>query len=118
MRDEMENVSALELPDLVYEMVCALGELPMYHALITTEQLTTHRAARLMAWTWESGRRYGIQQAMVILDSTTDEFKKATGAILDTALNGILEIPGIEQAAPATEVQIATVPTGSGEQVN
>ena len=66
MRDELENVSALVLPDLLYQMVCALGELPMYHNLITSEPLTTHRAAQLMAWTWEAGRRYGLQQALAI----------------------------------------------------
>ena len=96
MRDELENVSALVLPDLVYQMVCALGELPMYHELITTEPLTTHRAAMLMAWTFEAGRRYGLQQALAIIDTTTTEFKTGTDAVLTAALNATLDLPSPE----------------------
>ena len=96
MRDELENVSALVLPDLVYQMVCALGELPMYHELITAEQVTTHRAAMLMAWTFEAGRRYGLQQALAILDTTTTEFKTGTDAVLTAALNATLDLPSPE----------------------
>ena len=99
MRDELENVSALVLPDLVYQMVCALGELPMYHELITTEPLTTHRAAMLMAWTFEAGRRYGLQQALAIIDTTTTEFKTGTDAVLTAALNATLDLPSPEPAA-------------------
>jgi hypothetical protein len=96
MRDELENVSALVLPDLVYQMVCALGELPMYHELITAEPLTTHRAAILMAWTFEAGRRYGLQQALAIIDTTTTEFKTGTDAVLTAALNATLDLPSPE----------------------
>lgn len=96
MRDELENVSALVLPDLVYQMVCALGELPMYHELITAEPLTTHRAAMLMAWTFEAGRRYGLQQALAIIDTTTTEFKTGTDAVLTAALNATLDLPSPE----------------------
>ena len=99
MRDELENVSALVLPDLVYQMVCALGELPMYHELITAEPLTTHRAAMLMAWTFEAGRRYGLQQALAIIDTTTTEFKTGTDAVLTAALNATLDLPSPEPAA-------------------
>ena len=96
MRDELENVSALVLPDLVYQMVCALGELPMYHELITAEPLTTHRAAILMAWTFEAGRRYGLQQALAIIDTITTEFKTGTDAVLTAALNATLDLPSPE----------------------
>lgn len=104
MRDELENVSALVLPDLLYQMVCALGELPMYHNLITSEPLTTHRAAQLMAWTWEAGRRYGIQQALAIADGTIDEFKANTGAVLCAALNGTLDLPAPDKPGPTAEI--------------
>jgi hypothetical protein len=93
MREELENVSTLVLPDLVYQMVCALSELPMFHMIITKEPLTTHRAAILMAWAFEGGRRYGLQQALAILDTTTTEFKTGTEALLITALDGTLELP-------------------------
>jgi hypothetical protein len=77
-------------------MVCALGELPMYHELITAEQVTTHRAAMLMAWTFEAGRRYGLQQALAIIDTTTTEFKTGTDAVLTAALNATLDLPSPE----------------------
>jgi len=104
MRDELENVSALVLPDLVYQMVCALGELPMFHHTLTFEPLTTHRAAMLMAWSWEGGRRYGLQQALAILDTTTTEFKTGTEAVLTAALNSALDLPSPEPASDAGKV--------------
>jgi hypothetical protein len=111
MRDELENVSALVLPDLVYQMVCALGELPMYHELITTEPLTTHRAAMLMAWTFEAGRRYGLQQALAIIDTTTTEFKTGTDAVLTAALNATLDLPSPELEHKPGEVIPFTYPS-------
>jgi hypothetical protein len=104
MRDELENVSALVLPDIVYQMVCALGELPMYHETLTAEPITANSVARLMAWTWEGGRRYGVQQAMAILDSTTTEFKSGVDAVLTAALNGTLDLPSPEPESGANKV--------------
>ena len=103
MRDELENVSALVLPDLLYQMVCALGELPMYHNLITSEPLTTHRAAQLMAWTWEAGRRYGVLQSTAVFDSTILEYREAVDATLDATLNAPLDLPSLEAARGAHE---------------
>ena len=98
-RDELENVSALALPDLVYEMVTALGELPMYHHTLTTEPFSATHAATLMAWTWESGRRYGIQQALAIIECTTREFANGTTAALTQVLDSALDLP----AAPTRD---------------
>ena len=115
MRDELENVSALILPDLVYQMVCALGELPMYHELITAEPLTTHRAAKLMAWSWEGGRRYGLQQALAIIDTTTTEFKTGTDAVLTAALNATLDLPNPELPfKPSSESPDGAAPSTIG----
>jgi hypothetical protein len=115
MRDELENVSALVLPDLVYQMVCALGELPMYHETITAEPLTTHRAAMLMAWSWEGGRRYGIQQAMAILDNTVSDFKAGTDAILNSTLNATLDLPTPELPfKPSSESPDGAAPSTIG----
>ena len=115
MRDELENVSALVLPDLVYQMVCALGELPMYHELITAEPLTTHRAAILMAWTFEAGRRYGLQQALAIIDTTTTEFKTGTDAVLTAALNATLDLPSPELPfKPSSESPDGAAPSTIG----
>ena len=98
-RDELENVSALALPDLVYEMVTALGELPMYHHTLTSEPFSATHAATLMAWTWESGRRYGIQQALAIIECTTREFANGTTAALTQVLDSALDLP----AAPTRD---------------
>jgi hypothetical protein len=115
MRDELENVSALVLPDLVYQMVCALGELPMYHELITAEPLTTHRAAKLMAWSWEGGRRYGLQQALAILDTTTTEFMTGTDAVLTAALNATLDLSNPELPfKPSSESPDGAAPSTIG----
>jgi hypothetical protein len=114
MRDELENVSALVLPDLVYQMVCALGELPMFHDTITSEPLTTHRAAMLMAWSWEGGRRYGLQQSLAILDTTTTEFKTGTEAVLTAALNSALDLPSPEaEHKPGEVVPIDGAPSAA-----
>ena len=115
MRDELENVSALVLPDLVNHMVCALGEQPMYHELITTEPQTTHRAAMLMAWTFEAGRRYGLQQALAIIDTTTTEFKTGTDAVLTAALNATLDLPSPELPfKPSSESPDGAAPSTIG----
>ena len=93
------------LPDLLYQMVCALGELPMYHNLMTSEPLGhAPRGSTLMAWTWEAGRRYGIQQALAIADGTIDEFKANTGAVLCAALNGTLDLPAPDKPRPTAEI--------------
>ena len=118
MRDELENVSALVLPDLVYQMVCALGELPMFHDTITSEPLTTHRAAMLMAWSWEGGRRYGLQQSLAILDTTTTEFKTGTEAVLTAALNSALDLPSPELPfKPSSESPDGAAPSIIGANV-
>jgi hypothetical protein len=114
MRDELENVSALVLPDLVYQMVCVLGELPMYHETLTAEPITANSVARLMAWTWEGGRRYGVQQAMAILDTTTTEFKSGVDAVLNAALNGTLDLPSPEaEHKPGEVVPIDGAPSAA-----
>lgn len=113
-RDELENVSALQLPDLVYEMLCALGELPMYHETMTAEPFTASRAATLMAWTWESGRRYGIQQAISIVECTTGEFVAGTNAALNQVLDSALDMqtpPGASTTARPEAKQAQPGPT-------
>jgi len=118
MRDELENVSALVLPDMVYQMVCALGELPMFHDTITSEPLTTHRTAMLMAWSWEGGRRYGLQQSLAILDTTTTEFKTGTEAVLTAALNSALDLPSPELPfKPSSESPDGAAPSTIGANV-
>ena len=102
-RDELENVSALVLPDLVFEMLTALGDLPMYHHTLTTEPVTSQSVARLMAWAWEAGRRYGVQQTIAIVDSTTREFATGTIAALTTVLDCALDVPAAEAQDPTAK---------------
>ena len=100
MRDELENVSALILPDLEYEMRVNLNELPMYNHLASSLDAGYDIPAKLMTWAWEAGRRYGVQQAMAVADSTIDDFKAATNAVLDRVLNGTLDLPPAEATIP------------------
>lgn len=112
MRDELENVSALVMPDLTHEMVCALNELPMFNNLVSVDKVTILRAAMLMAWSFEAGRRYGLQQALAIIETTTDEYKAATLGILATALNAPLDLPTPELPfAPGSERPNDTAPS-------
>lgn len=96
MRDELENVSALNLPDLVYQMLCALRELPMFIETNKLVAVSDDATGRLMAWSFEAGRRYGVQQAIAILETTTNEFKTGTDAVLTAALNSSLDLPSPE----------------------
>lgn len=97
MRDELENVSALQLPDLLNEMKATLAELPMFNDLVESSPLTSNHVAQLMAWTWEAGRRYGVQQGMVVIESSMNDYIVSLNAILDAALNGTLDLPSVEK---------------------
>ena len=105
MYDELENVSALVLPDLVFLMLCALAELPMYDKTLRDSSADSVQVAPLMAWAWEAGRRYALNQALAIFDSTANEYKDGTEAILTTLLNSTLDLsspgatPGLPSAA-------------------
>jgi hypothetical protein len=115
MRDELENVSALVLPDLVYQMVCALGELPMFDHTFMQTGPEAERTATLMAWTFEAGRRYGLQQALAIIDTTTTEFKTGTDAVLTAALNATLDLPTPELPfKPSSESPDGAAPSTIG----
>jgi len=96
MRSELENVSALEMPDLTNEMNCAIDELPMLAEIALGGFSNDQGAAKLMAIAWGAGRRYGILQACAIFSNTIDEFREGTELSFETALNQGLTLPGIE----------------------
>jgi hypothetical protein len=100
LRNDIENVSALAMPDLRYEMACALGELPGINVLCHDPEHPTENEAWLAAIIWEAGRRYGVAQAIAILDATTTEFAQGTIALLEHALNLTLELPPPELPLP------------------
>ena len=104
VREELENVSALTLPDVVYEMAVALVELPMYMNELENSKDTPTTAAILMAWAWESGRRYGVGQALALVEQGTTEFKTGLEAVLVATLNAALDLPAPELPfAPTSE---------------
>ena len=96
MRDELENVSALVLPDLLHLMETVLDDLPMFHEATRDREHAPSAYAQVMAWSWEGGRRYGMLQAMSILETTTAEFAAGTLNVLNAALNSTLELPSPE----------------------
>jgi len=104
MRDELENVSALVLPDIAHEFACVLKELPMYDTAFTADEPEGERTARIMAWTWEAGRRYGMQQGIAVTEACLTEFATNLQAILVTALNATLDLPTPE--LPSTTATI------------
>jgi hypothetical protein len=99
MRDELENVSALVLPDLDYQMNCAISELPMYSEIFMSTGMEVERTSKLMAWAWEGGRRYGLQQAIAIHECANKEYKDGVDAVLESALNATLDLPSTEPAS-------------------
>jgi hypothetical protein len=96
-RQQLEHVSALELPDLTHEMICQLRELPLL-----TETLLSHRdridaAATLMAIAWEAGRRYAFIEAIAAIDNSlhgiTGQVEAALAYRLGTNLGNKAGLP-------------------------
>lgn len=92
LRNEIENISALALPDIDYEMKCALVELPGLIDILDSQLDDRSKLARLMGICWEAGRRYGVLQAIAIWENVSTDFQQTTSNILDSALNSTLEI--------------------------
>lgn len=92
LRTELENVSALTLPDLEYEMQCALEELPMFREQCVQRQLAPPDLAAITAWAWEAGRRYGLIEALAVLDATSLEFIEGTRQVLEQARDRSLDL--------------------------
>ena len=97
-RNELENVSALNLPDLEHEMTCALLELPAYTEAFDTPENMVPKVAKLLAWAWEAGRRYAFIEALAVFTAVTEEFTEGTKLILEAARDRSLDLP-----APETE---------------
>jgi len=110
IRNELENVSALKLPDIEYAMVCAMCDLPMFSEIVEKEPLTTHRAATLMAWAWEAGRRFGIGQAIEIWETSKEQVTTYSEIAVDDALNAPLDL-----TAPLPPIATRTQSPNAGE---
>jgi hypothetical protein len=93
MRDELENISALRMPDLDYEMACAIAELPGLNVHSSQPLSPPLGESRVAAIAWEAGRRYGVLQCSAIFDSTASEFHAATADIFQQILDSTLDVP-------------------------
>lgn len=111
LRNELENVSALNLPELTYEMACVLEELPMYAEYSKKDNHERIVAARAFAWAWEAGRRYGVSQAAAVFSGTIIEYANNTNGILDQVLDLALELPQPEPNAEALKLVEPLPPT-------
>lgn len=80
LRNELECASADYNPDLVYEMACAMREMPLLTDMHNGGEDEGDLYARFMAIAWEGGRRYGLVEAM---SQITDAIEK-TGPELET----------------------------------
>ena len=92
-RNELENVSALNMPDLQYEMSVALTELPGLATHWESGGDGRKITAAIMAITWEAGRRYGIIQAGAVFDSTSNDYIEGTHKVFESTLDSTLELP-------------------------
>lgn len=99
-RNELENVSALRLPDLEYEMCCALEELPMFAEESREHALTPFAVKRIMAWAWEAGRRYAFIEAIAVFSTTQQEVMDGTIQIFEQARDRYLDLPAPEAQQP------------------
>ena len=104
-REELENTSALTLPDLVYEMRMALSELPMFNHTAEQYSLSYEGTAQLMAWTWEAGRRYAFIEAIAVFEATSNELHAAVMEALSNARDRNLELPAAEPIPDAQRGQ-------------
>ena len=108
MRNELENVSACNLPDIEYEMACALEELPMLNHELMTVSASPAQVKRLAAWSWEAGRRYGMIEALSVFDLVSAEFTEGTRGILERARDRSLDLtlaPNPSDAPPLSEAE-------------
>lgn len=101
MRNEIENVAGLAMPDLIFEIQRALADLPGLQEIIAINGGDHPALALAGAVLWESGRRYGVLQGLEIAESTIDEFKTGIVAVLGEALNSTLELPAPQPFPPA-----------------
>ena len=115
MRNELENISALVMPDVVYELQCAISELPGLAVIFESADDDRRRAARVAAIAWEAGRRYGIMQSIAIFENTSTDYAQATTQIFENALNSTLELPTPSgESKPAQVLPFAsTIPRGA-----
>lgn len=97
LRDELQNVSALDLSDIEYEMRSALPKVLELENIILSGQSAEAAADRIAAIAWEAGRRYGISQAVALVHATTEDYVETTKQILDGAYNSKLDLPALSE---------------------
>jgi len=109
-RLELENVSALVLPDLIYECGCACTELPMYREATKGSEMADSPIPRVMSWAWEAGRRYAYVESLAVLHTAIDEFNDTLTRVYETSRDRNLEVEnvatlGLDEATGPQRVQ-------------
>lgn len=74
-REVMEEVSALNLGNLSYEMTALIDEYPLLNQACFARPAEITRDGYLMAVAFEAGRRYSILQLMQMLAEECDSVK-------------------------------------------
>ena len=108
MRNEIENVSALNMPDLVHDMCCAINELPGLNVLSSKPMNPPYAEGAMCAIVWEAGRRYGMIEALSVFDLVSAEFTEGTRTILEKARDRSLELtlaPNPSDAPPLSDAK-------------
>ncbi len=95
-RAELENIAALNSPDLDRLMIDAIMDTTSLNDIVCTTELRHVAAARIGAIAWEAGRRYGVMQALAIITGCIDEYREATGTLLQQALDSTMELPPLQ----------------------
>lgn len=83
IRNELENVCALVLPDLAYELQCALAELPGFAEHTRIKGTPCESEVKITTWAWEAGRRYGLMEAIAVCNGTFNAAHGFTTATLE-----------------------------------
>lgn len=109
MQEELANVSALNLPDIEAQVITAIKALPAYDDIRISADLDSKGMAKIMAWAWEAGRRYGILTAIAIVEGANKEYVDGTVNVLNFTLDAALQLPSPETAAAPARLTIHEV---------
>jgi hypothetical protein len=113
VRTELEISTAYDLPDLAVEMQACLYELPLLIEWMNhgntplpkfPDYLTVRvdELAQLMAWCFEGGRRYGLIEALKIVDSVLEKHALELALSADPASRSMAIASQIDTGSSST----------------
>ena len=91
IRNELENVCAIVIPDLFYEFAVMARELPTLSRYFFEHSIKTEDMGEPLTWAFETGRRYGLLEAIAVASGTYDTAKDFTVSQLETQRDKTLE---------------------------